>query len=156
MIVTVPSRPKYLEEEFFIPKQNPVMKIVKIKDGMLIYNMKGVLIGQMLEESHETIVSIADAGSLRIKRIGKEIEIKSLGEDGDVGRHIPGKFVLFGKPEIGQYTVFRIYPTSVKPKLFMQAVLHPIDEKLINIRAEDGENTLLAILLGLGIGSVLK
>ena len=101
MIVTVPSRPKYLEEEFFIPKQNPVMKIVKIKDGMLIYNMKGVLIGQMLEESHETIVSIADAGSLRIKRIGKEIEIKSLGEDGDVGRHIPGKFVLFGKPEIG-------------------------------------------------------
>lgn len=156
MIVTIPSRPEYLKNELLIPKDKPLWKISGIKDGMLIYNMNGVLIGQLLDKGNEVVVAVADTGSLTVSRNGKEITIKSVLSGDSTDRVIAGEFIFFGKAETGHYEVFRKYPALKKPKSFMEAVAHPINEKLINIRPADGENTLLATLMGLAIGATLN
>jgi hypothetical protein len=161
MIITLPGKVAYLTKDAYVPAENPAFKISPIKKGVMIYNLRGVLVGQALVTERGVNVSTADSGALTVSKIGDTVEIGGLkpakDEKKEIGnsaekREVCGEFIFFGNCSASKYEIFEKTPREIKPKLMFRAVAHPINDRLVNIDIAEGANILRSILLCLAIG----
>ena len=149
------SLPRYIEDlrrEALVPEGNPYCRLSPIKNGLMIFNLQGKLVAQVLKWKGYYSVSVGDGGGVVVFPGKKgELNIKPVNEEGEEPkREMKRSFdelIFFGNYEKAHYEIFIKKPGQLKPVSLVRAVAHPLNERLVNVEVNDKENFLLAVAL---------
>ena len=160
MILTLPRRAEYLTKEAILPNDVPLFRLSPVKNGLIIFNNTGKPVAQIDKNETQTVVALADGGSVALERNGDGVKFVKPTENKKRKRRRErdeklnvekertlGELIFFGNASDAQYEIFIKAKNTVKPETLVQAVAHPLYDKLVNARIPDGQNVLLAIAL---------
>lgn len=155
MIFTLPKKMTDLRNEALVPPERPLFRLSLIKGGMQIFNMSGEAVAQVLCYKDYKAVSVSDGGGVLVCERNGSVEIYPVNNEGEELRVEKKRgfeqLVFFGNYKTAHYEIFIKKEGEVKPKSLVQAVAHPLNERLVNVKVADGENFLLAVALCLAL-----
>lgn len=153
MIYTLPRKISFLEGDMFLPNGSPLYEVRRIPGGAFIYNLRGGTIAQIFRTDNGARISIADLGSIDVTVGSDGVKIARLiVEHKGHGRSLePVEYIFHGNYRTSHYQIYEKKPGEIKPELIITVAPHPINEKTVNARVEDGVNVLRATLMILAI-----
>ena len=155
MIFTLPKKMTDLRNEALVPPGMPLFRLSPIKDGMQIFNTSGEAVAQVLRYKDYNTVTVGDGGGLIVCERNGHVDILTVNNEGETvkeeKKRVFDELIFFGNHKTAHYEIFIKRKGEVKPHSLVQAVAHPLNERLVNVKVADGENFLLAVALCLAL-----
>lgn len=140
------------------------IKISPIKDGYLLYNNQGDLIGQVFKPRKDPITfSLADSWTYEFTGSGNNIKISPKVSDDVENKEIKNPsarkrvqpaYEIFGNVMNLHYDMYELKPGDKKPRMLYQVIAHPLKDEYVGIKVEDYANPIIAIGFTLAISLV--
>ncbi|MCR4661074.1 MAG: hypothetical protein K5765_03610 [Clostridia bacterium] len=171
MKITLPRSIFFFTSDKYFPSRKPLFKASPIKDGIMIFNLKGELMGQVFADDDSVRVTPANGQSIVITGSeGKNVQFKKLvykeeykeenEEDSyDLtlvkefkdNRAPYRQFDFFGNYLKGEYEIYEVVKNKEYPVPYFRVVDNPEKKHLADIDVYGEGNILTAVLIFYGI-----
>ena len=161
MIITLPRKVRSVYSESLIPIGDPLCRISRVKNGVVLHNPRGEVIAQVFSVNGGMRATVADGGTLVLTLNGKNVDVKKLSFTEKENKEVLDKtakrtvsveeYVFFGNAQKAQYEIFARKKDEIKPSSIIRTVAHPLNDDEVNVEISNDFNLLYAICICLAI-----
>ena len=144
MTITLPKKFLYVGGDVKVASENETLILSPVKKGVLLYNGKGNLSGQVFTDKKGATVAVPDGCAYRIELSDNSVKITVSSES----QCAPfSRYEIFGKVASYAYTLYEYLKNSLRPVVAAEVTPAPFDDKYYKVYLNEERNVYRNILI---------
>lgn len=144
MTIAFPKKFVYVGGDYKVASENETLILSPVKKGVLLYNGKGNLSGQVFTDKKGATISVPDGCAYRIELSDDTVKITVPPES----QRTPfSRYEIFGKPDSYAYTLYEYVKTFLRPVVAAEVTPAPFDDKYFKVYLNEERNVYRNILI---------
>lgn len=144
MTITLPKKFLYVGGDYKVASENETLILSPVKKGVLLYNGKGNLSGQVFIDKKGATVAVPDGCAYRIELSDNSVKITV---SSDSQRTAFSRYEIFGKVASYAYTLYEYLKNSLRPVVAAEVTPAPFDDKYYKVYLNEERNVYRNILI---------
>ena len=144
MTITLPKKFLYVGGDYKVASENETLILSPVKKGVLLYNGKGNLSGQVFTDKKGATVAVPDGCAYRIELSDNSAKITV---SSDSQRTAFSRYEIFGKVASYAYTLYEYLKNSLRPVVAAEVTPAPFDDKYYKVYLNEERNVYRNILI---------
>ncbi len=144
MTITLPKKFLYVGGDYKVASENETLILSPVKKGVLLYNGKGNLSGQVFTDKKGATVAVPDGCAYRIELSDNSAKIAV---SSDSQRIAFSRYEIFGKVASYAYTLYEYLKNSLRPVVAAEVTPAPFDDKYYKVYLNEERNVYRNILI---------
>lgn len=144
MTITLPKKFLYVGGDYKVASENETLILSPVKKGVLLYNGKGNLSGQVFTDKKGATVAVPDGCAYRIELSDNSAKIAV---SSDSQRTAFSRYEIFGKVASYAYTLYEYLKNSLRPVVAAEVTPAPFDDKYYKVYLNEERNVYRNILI---------
>lgn len=144
MTITLPKKFLYVGGDYKVASENETLILSPVKKGVLLYNGKGHLSGQVFIDKKGATVAVPDGCAYRIELSDNSVKITV---SSDSQRTAFSRYEIFGKVASYAYTLYEYLKNSLRPVVAAEVTPAPFDDKYYKVYLNEERNVYRNILI---------
>ncbi len=144
MTITLPKKFLYVGGDVKVASENETLILSPVKKGVLLYNGKGNLSGQVFIDKKGATVAVPDGCAYRIELSDNSAKIAV---SSDSQRTAFSRYEIFGKVASYAYTLYEYLKNSLRPVVAAEVTPAPFDDKYYKVYLNEERNVYRNILI---------
>ena len=144
MTITLPKKFLYVGGDYKVASENETLILSPVKKGVLLYNGKGNLSGQVFTDKKGATVAVPDGCAYRIELSDNSVKITV---SSDSQRTAFSRYEIFGKVASYAYTLYEYLKNSLRPVVAAEVTPAPFDDKYYKVYLNEERNVYRNILI---------
>ncbi len=144
MTITLPKKFLYVGGDYKVASENETLILSPVKKGVLLYNGKGNLSGQVFIDKKGATVAVPDGCAYRIELSDNSAKIAV---SSDSQRTAFSRYEIFGKVASYAYTLYEYLKNSLRPVVAAEVTPAPFDDKYYKVYLNEERNVYRNILI---------
>lgn len=144
MTITLPKKFLYVGGDYKVASENETLILSPVKKGVLLYNGKGNLSGQVFTDKKGATIAVPDGCAYRIELSDNSVKITVSSES----QRAPfSRYEIFGKVASYAYTLYEYLKNSLRPVIAAEVTPSPFDDKYYKVYLNEERNVYRNILI---------
>lgn len=144
MTITLPKKFLYVGGDVKVASENETLILSPVKKGVLLYNGKGNLSGQVFTDKKGATIAVPDGCAYRIELSDNSAKIAV---SSDSQRTAFSRYEIFGKVASYAYTLYEYLKNSLRPVVAAEVTPAPFDDKYYKVYLNEERNVYRNILI---------
>lgn len=144
MTISLPKKFIYAGGDVKVATENETLILSPVKKGVLLYNAKNNLSGQVFIDKKGATVAVPDGCSYRIEL---SENVASITVSSDSQRTAFSRYEIFGKVASYAYTLYEYLKNSLRPVVAAEVTPAPFDDKYFKVYLNEERNVYRNILI---------
>ncbi len=144
MTITLPKKFLYVGGDYKVASENETLILSPVKKGVLLYNGKGNLSGQVFTDKKGATIAVPDGCAYRIELSDNSAKIAV---SSDSQRTAFSRYEIFGKVASYAYTLYEYLKNSLRPVVAAEVTPAPFDDKYYKVYLNEERNVYRNILI---------
>lgn len=144
MTITLPKKFLYVGGDYKVASENETLILSPVKKGVLLYNGKGNLSGQVFTDKKGATIAVPDGCAYRIELSDNSVKITV---SSDSQRTAFSRYEIFGKVASYAYTLYEYLKNSLRPVVAAEVTPAPFDDKYYKVYLNEERNVYRNILI---------
>ena len=144
MTISLPKKFIYAGGDVKVASENETLILSPVKKGVLLYNGKGNLSGQVFTDKKGATVAVPDGCAYRIELSDNSAKIAV---SSDSQRIAFSRYEIFGKVASYAYTLYEYLKNSLRPVVAAEVTPAPFDDKYYKVYLNEERNVYRNILI---------
>lgn len=144
MTITLPKKFLYVGGDYKVASENETLILSPVKKGVLLYNGKGNLSGQVFTDKKGATIAVPDGCAYRIDLSNGAVKISA---SSDSQRTPFSRYEIFGKVASYAYTLYEYLKNSLRPVVAAEVTPAPFDDKYYKVYLNEERNVYRNILI---------
>ena len=144
MTITLPKKFLYVGGDVKVASENETLILSPVKKGVLLYNGKGNLSGQVFIDKKGATIAVPDGCAYRIELSDNSAKIAV---SSDSQRTAFSRYEIFGKVASYAYTLYEYLKNSLRPVVAAEVTPAPFDDKYYKVYLNEERNVYRNILI---------
>lgn len=144
MTITLPKKFLYVGGDVKVASENETLILSPVKKGVLLYNGKGNLSGQVFIDKKGATIAVPDGCAYRIELSDNSVKITV---SSDSQRTAFSRYEIFGKVASYAYTLYEYLKNSLRPVVAAEVTPAPFDDKYYKVYLNEERNVYRNILI---------
>lgn len=144
MTISLPKKFIYAGGDVKVASENETLILSPVKKGVLLYNAKNNLSGQVFIDKKGATVAVPDGCAYRIELYDNSAKIAV---SSDSQRTAFSRYEIFGKVASYAYTLYEYLKNSLRPVVAAEVTPAPFDDKYYKVYLNEERNVYRNILI---------
>lgn len=144
MTISLPKKFIYAGGDVKVASENETLILSPVKKGVLLYNAKNNLSGQVFIDKKGATIAVPDGCAYRIELSDNSVKIAV---SSDSQRTAFSRYEIFGKVASYAYTLYEYLKNSLRPAVAAEVTPAPFDDKYYKVYLNEERNVYRNILI---------